>query len=144
MDPSLSDADAVRAANTAFYRAFEACDIETMAALWSSVAQVTCIHPGWQPAVGRDAVMSSWLTIFQNTTAVQFTLRNAQIFVAGDAAWVLVLEELSLTQSDGQQIHAALQATNVFVRELDGWKVAHHHAGPAGVAQPYGGSRVLH
>jgi ketosteroid isomerase-like protein len=51
--------------------------------------------------------------------------------VAGEAAWVLVLEELDAALTGGQRLQVVLLATNVFVREGGAWKLSHHHASPA-------------
>jgi ketosteroid isomerase-like protein len=130
MESIPSDADAVRASNLAYYRAFEAGDIEAMAGIWASAAPVSCLHPGWEPVVGREAVLSSWASIFRSTRAVIFTLRGVQLFVVGDAAWVVLIEELDISPVDGQRMRVAMVATNYFMREPDGWEMVHHHSGP--------------
>ena len=143
--PNPADIDAVRATNLAFYKAFEAGDLDVMAELWSAEAPISCLHPGWEPLSGRDAVLASWIGIFRGTKSIAFTLRNVQIFLAGDVAWVLLVEEIDATHADGGHVRAAAHATNVFVRESTGWKVVHHHAGPAVASQsPPAPERLLH
>jgi uncharacterized protein (TIGR02246 family) len=145
MDPIRRD-DELRATNLAFYKAFEAGDIEAMASVWANEAPISCVHPGWEPVVGREAVLASWVGIFRGTREIIFTLRNVQMFMVGDTAWVVLIEEIDASQQDGQRVRASSQATNVFVREPDGWKLVHHHAGP-GVALPGSApsvSRILH
>ena len=49
-------------ANQLLYDAFETGDIDLMNALWldgPDAATVTCVHPGWAPLHGRDAVLRS-------------------------------------------------------------------------------------
>ena len=143
---SQAESDDVRAANLAFYKAFEAGDIEAMAAVWSSELPISCLHPGWEPLAGREVVLGSWVGIFRGTRSILFTLRNVQVFVAGDTAWVILVEEMDATQGDGDHLHAAAHATNVFAREPEGWRMVHHHAGPAVASSPTGTSpqRMLH
>jgi hypothetical protein len=62
----VSDQISVLFANEAFYAAFAARDIEAMDELWSRRPNVTCIHPGWSPLIGRDSVMQSWRAILSN------------------------------------------------------------------------------
>src|SRR5882724_13163992 len=50
-------------ANAAFYAAFEQRDPEAMDALWAREAPVACLHPGWEPLFGREAVVGSWRRI---------------------------------------------------------------------------------
>jgi ketosteroid isomerase-like protein len=133
------DEKAVAEANAAFYAAFEARSIDAMGAAWATSAPVTCVHPGWAPLVGRDAVLASWSGIFRGTTRARFRLRDPKIFVAGDAAWVILVEELALEQVGGERIRAQVLATNTFVREPDGvFRMVHHQAGPAPDVGPAG------
>jgi ketosteroid isomerase-like protein len=126
------DERAVAEANALFYAAFEAKSLERMGEAWAQSSPVTCIHPGWAPLVGRDAVLASWEGIFRGTKAARFRLRDPKIFVAGDVGWVVLVEELALEQVGGERIHAAVLATNTFLREADGlFRMVHHHAGPA-------------
>ena len=72
-----SDVEAVRAANTALYDAFETGDIDLMSAVWlddESAGEVVCVHPGWAPVSGRAAVLRSWSVIMANTSYIQFVL----------------------------------------------------------------------
>ncbi len=57
---TLTDSDAVLAANLDFYRAFSLRNFAAMDALWAREAQVLCLHPGWEGVHGRAAVMESW------------------------------------------------------------------------------------
>lgn len=126
------DERAVAEANAAFYAAFEAKSGEAMGEAWAKSSPVTCIHPGWTPLAGRDAVLASWEGIFRGTKSARFRLRDPKIFVAGAVAWVILVEELALEQSSGERIHAQVLATNTFVREPDGvFRLVHHQAGPA-------------
>jgi len=116
----MTDSDAVLAANLEFYRAFTLRDLVAMDALWAHEAPVSCIHPGWPPLAGRDAVMESWQGILANPDSPRIVCYDEQVSLYGEAALVLCEEEL-----DG----GTLVATNVFVREGDAWKMAHHQAG---------------
>ena len=115
-----ADERAVLAANAAFYRAFAERDVSAMDALWARSTPVACIHPGWQVLNGHEAVMAGWRGIL---SGVPPTIRCSEEIarVAGSAAFVVCTE--SLDAGD-------LVATNVFVQEAGGWKLAHHHAGP--------------
>lgn len=125
------DERAVAEANAAFYAAFEAKSIDAMGDAWARSSPVTCIHPGWTPLVGRDAVLASWAGIFRGTKTARFRLRDPRIFVSGSLAWVILVEELALEQASGERIHAQVLATNTFVREDGVFRMVHHQAGPA-------------
>ena len=116
----MTDADAVLAANLEFYRAFTMRDRAAMEALWARNSPVSCLHPGWAALTDRDAVIASWDGILSNPQAPRIACYDERVMMYGDAALVLCEEEL-----DG----GTLAASNLFVREEGGWRIAHHHAG---------------
>ena len=108
-------------ANDAFCAAFAGRDDEAMDALWARGASVACVHPGWPPLVGRDAVMASWRGILRGPGAPNIACTDATCHVFGESAFVVCIERLEA---------GALVATNLFVREDGAWRLVHHHAGP--------------
>ena len=116
----MSEKD-VLAANDAFYRAFNAKDMDAMDALWARSVEVGCIHPGWNLLRGREPVMNSWQGILSNPAQPRIVSGGAEVSLLGDVAIVLCRELVAGTP---------LAATNVFVREEGKWKIAHHHSGP--------------
>jgi ketosteroid isomerase-like protein len=125
----MTDSDAVLAANLEFYRAFAARDLAAMDALWARQAPVACLHPGWAALKDRDAIMQSWEGILSNPGAPRIACFDEQVFLYGDVALVLCEEELE---------GGTLAASNLFVREADAWRIAHHHAGQIVGHQPEG------
>lgn len=118
----MSEHAAVQFANEAFYLAFSGADIEAMDEVWADQDQITCIHPGWSPLIGRDLVMESWQAILANAESPAITCRNQTTHISGGVAYVVCYEEV-----DG----GFLVATNIFVRQDGLWKMVHHQAGPA-------------
>jgi len=109
-------------ANTAFYAAFARKDAEAMDALWAREAPVACVHPGWEPLLGREAVLDSWRRILLGGGAPpEIRCERASVHVQGDWAWVVCVEVLP---------GGVLAATNLFVREEGRWRMVHHHASP--------------
>lgn len=132
---------AVLAANEAFYRAFAARDLAAMDRIWARAVEVACLHPGWTPLLGRDAVMESWAGILGNPSAPDIRCLEAQVTTYGEVAMVICYEVVE---------RGCLVATNLFVREQGAWKLFHHQAGPTeakplGAAMPGGpASKRLH
>ena len=116
----MTDADAVLAANLEFYRAFAMRDLAAMEAVWARNSPVSCLHPGWAALTDRDAVIASWHGILSNPEAPRIACFDERVMMFGDAALVLCEEELA---------GGTLAASNLFVREESGWRIAHHHAG---------------
>ena len=125
----MAEEQAVVEANRAFYRAIESLENAVMEAVWDPDPSVTCVHPGWPLMSGRDKVLQSWYTIFDNTMVMQFTVSESSVLVAGDLAWVVCTESLRSVVA-GRVNEATVEATNVF-RNRDGqWRIVHHHGSP--------------
>ena len=121
-----ADVDTVRAANNAFYTAFEARDLDAMSKVWEHSDRVFCTHPGWATLRGWGQVAASFFALFQASEQLQFILTNETAEVAGDAAWVSVDENILDTESA-----TTVAALNVFTRGPDGtWRMVAHHASP--------------
>jgi ketosteroid isomerase-like protein len=118
---------AVRAANLAFYRAFEALDLAAMERLWVRDASACCLHPGWPLCAGWDEVRASWATIFGNTSTMRFDIADERIDVRGGLAWVVCVERIRSTGPEGDAMIGAVIATNVFRSDGGAWKMVHHH-----------------
>jgi len=117
----MSESAKLLFANDAFYTAFANRDPAAMENLWAQRAPVTCIHPGWQALVSREAVLDSWRAILANPRAPQIVCRGPNAFVQGEVGLVVCYEVIG---------GSVLAASNVFVREGGDWKLMHHQAGP--------------
>lgn len=128
---------AVLDANSEFYAAFEAGDLDAMTDLWVPEGHAVCIHPGWAPVVGAAAVGRSWAVIMANTPYIQFILTDVKVTVVGDVASVTCTENVlsadAETPTEGFAGGKAV-STNVF-RRIPGsgrgdWRLWIHHASP--------------
>jgi ketosteroid isomerase-like protein len=125
----MDEKQAVLAANAAFYRAFETLEIAEMEKVWLRASHIKCIHPGWPLLCGWGPIMASWERIFTNTFAMRFTLADVRIEVAGDLAWVVLIENLESQGYDGSS-RAEILTTNLFEKRDGQWFIVHHHASP--------------
>jgi ketosteroid isomerase-like protein len=122
----VTDLDAVGEANSTFYAAFEARDLDAMSKLWEHSDRIVCTHPGWASLRGWGQVAASFFALFQNAQQLQFILTKQSAWVDGDVAWVSVDE--NILQGPNATTVAAL---NLFVRGSDGdWHMVAHHASP--------------
>ena len=124
--------EALREANGAFYRAVEELDLAAMERVWLQEAWVRCIHPGWDLLVGWEKVRESWEQIFTGTRWIRVIPTSIDIQVLGDVGLVSCAENITAT-SDGDVGVAVAQATNLFLRTEEGWRMFHHHSSPAPV-----------
>jgi ketosteroid isomerase-like protein len=112
--------DDVLSVNEAFYDAFGAADVPAMSSIWAAEATVTCLHPGWAPLHGREAVLSSWQEIMESPSRPRIECVQSSAEIYGETAIVLCYESLQ---------GGFLLATNIFVKEDGAWRMIHHHAG---------------
>lgn len=120
------DADALLAANAAYYRAFAARDLAAMEGLWAD-DDVTCVHPGWPALIGRSAILGSYRDIFRNPSQEAVTAREERLLISGADGRVFCVEEVG---------GGLLLAGNWF-RLIEGrWRLLHHQASPLASAPP--------
>ena len=131
----------LRDANERFYRALEALDLATMELVWLHAPDVRCIHPGSEALVGWDTVRSAWQQIFANTRWMRVQPTDVRMQVIGEVGIVACAENITATQDDDVGV-AVAQATNVFHRTGEGWRMVVHHASPAPmlITQPFSGT----
>jgi ketosteroid isomerase-like protein len=122
----------VVAANAEFYTAFEAADIDRMAALWDEADDVVCVHPGWAAVSGRSRVLRSWSVIMANTPYIQFFLTDVVTRRAVDVAVVTCVENplTAVAETGGLAGGVQCAATNVFRRRGEHWRLWVHHSSP--------------
>lgn len=116
------DRAALLFANETFYRAFADKDVSLMNALWAEREPVTCLHPGWPPVEGRDAVLQSWHAILTGPASPAIECLHARAGIHQDTGIVICYERIAQDY---------LLATNIFIRSGDGWLIVHHQSGAA-------------
>ena len=120
-------------AENAFYEALERGDLEGMMAVWSEDEDIVCVHPGGPRLAGQDQVRESWAKIFAGGTGPRVHI-SQQVAVSGMMIAVHSVHENFSVAGDARA-HAAVIATNVYLRTAAGWRMIVHHASPA-PAQP--------
>jgi ketosteroid isomerase-like protein len=137
----MSEVEELRAMNERFYRALEELDLEEMERLWLHEPWVRCIHPGWDVLVGWPRVRESLEQIFAGTGWMRVTPTDCDIHVFGDVGMVACAENITASRDSDVGV-AVAQATNLFRRTPEGWRMFHHHASPAPVhvTQPFSGT----
>lgn len=125
-DSLAADRTAVLAANSTFYAAFEARDLDAMSDLWAHDDRVVCVHPGWAELRGWASVASSWAALFDGPQHLQFIITGEHLVLAGDVAWVTCEENLLSGEGSG-----TVAALNLFARDDAGrWRMLAHHGAP--------------
>jgi len=137
----MSEVEELRAVNERFYKALEELDLEQMERLWLHEPWVRCIHPGWDVLVGWERVRESLEQIFASTGWMRVTPTECNIHVFGDVGMVACAENITASRDSDVGV-AVAQATNLFRRTPEGWRMFRHHASPAPVrvTQPFSGT----
>jgi ketosteroid isomerase-like protein len=137
----MSEVEELRAVNERFYRALEELDLEAMKRIWLHEPWVRCIHPGWDVLVGWGQVRESLEQIFASTGWMRVTPTECDVHIFGDVGMVACAENITASRDSDVGV-AVAQATNLFRRTPEGWRMFHHHASPAPVrvTQPFSGT----
>jgi ketosteroid isomerase-like protein len=116
--------------NEQFYRALSMADFAAMERLWLESADAVCVHPGWTPLYGWEAIRESWKGIFENQGPLRIWPSEAQVRLFGQTAEVNCLENIDTGQIQGAGIMQT-RARNIYRRVDDGlWKMLEHYAAP--------------
>jgi ketosteroid isomerase-like protein len=126
-------------AEAAFYEAFEQADLEAMMGTWSTEEDIVCVHPQGGTLAGFDAVRESWRQVFSEGQKLRFRIVNHHKFTGLLLAIHVVHENVRLEGGD-ESPHPII-ATNVYMRNEQGWRMILHHASPS---PPEAADRVSH
>ena len=127
MQPDSPEIEALKVVNQQFYEAFGALDLAKMEDIWVDSERALCVHPGWPPIVGWEAIKESWRRIFDNTSLMHFNLHYVSAMVQGEGGWVTCVENIT-SVLQGRADNFGILATNIFVNTPEGWRVVAHHA----------------
>jgi ketosteroid isomerase-like protein len=133
--------EAVHRVNAFFYRALDNLDLEAMDEVWVHAGPVHCVHSGWDGLSGWSEVRRSWERIFNSTSWIRVTPTRIQVDIFGDVAVVTCTENITAKSEEDVGL-AVAQATNLFRKTPEGWRLFHHHASPAPVhvTHPFSGT----
>jgi ketosteroid isomerase-like protein len=131
----MSDEQRVREANERFYAAMTALDIDEMDEVWMKNEAAVCVHPGREAINGYEHIRQSWAAIFSAPNPMSIAASNEHVSVAGDVAWIVCSETISMMTDEGLAA-AAAQATNIFQRVANNWRMILHHASPIPFTTP--------
>lgn len=122
-------------AEDAFYRAFEATDLDAMMAVWADDPTIVCIHPGGGRLRGRDEIRQAWKQIFDGGMPLRFQVTDLVTAERDDMCIRNVREQIHARGRE--RIAAVVLATNVYVETPAGWRLwLHHGSNPVAESGP--------
>ena len=126
---------AVLTINDSFYRALSLADLGAMERLWLASPDAVCVHPGWPPLYGWEAIAQSWRSIFENQGPLHVWPSEVRVRLYGQTAEVNCLENIDMSQVTPAGL-LQTRATNVFRLIVKTWKMLEHHAVALPPGQP--------
>jgi len=128
-----------------FYEALREGDIDKLMALWADDDEVSCVHPGGARVVGVRAIRAAFETAFAAGRIGAHPEHVRRVHTV-DAAVHNLVERIEIVAAEGRRT-GFVNATNVYVRTTQGWRMVAHHASPGSAEEPpetAGSSSVLH
>jgi ketosteroid isomerase-like protein len=132
-------------AETAFYEALEAGDLEALMEVWAEDEDIVCVHPGGPRIAGYEQVRESWARILGGGQRLKVRLSDP-VYVQGMMVSVHSVHENIGAAADPARPQRPVVATNVYVRQAGGWRMVAHHASPGPQPQrgPAEAPKILH
>jgi len=122
-----SEIEAVTAANLAFDNALSTRDINAMEKVWASDANVIAIHPSSKALiVGWEAVRKSWEGVFDRFAEITVSMKEPQIRVLENVAWIVGVEAARGKLKNGDPISFAAFTTNMYEKRDGRWLMVLH------------------
>mgnify|MGYP002139515559 FL=1 len=112
----------------AFYEALHNADLQQLMACWAEEDEIVCVHPGGPRLIGAGAIRQAFELMFANGSVQAFPERIHKIESLASAVHHLV-EKVEVLTPQGIQT-AWVQATNVYHKTPQGWRMVAHHASP--------------
>ena len=130
----------------AFYEALHAADVERLMAFWADDEEVICVHPGGGArVVGVQAIREMFTAMLERGGLNVQPGEVVRMQTHGSAVHS-VIEHVTVQLPDGAR-EALVYATNVYLKQPQGWRIVAHHASAAApgerAAQP-ARSHLLH
>jgi uncharacterized protein (TIGR02246 family) len=111
-----------------FYDALNSADIELMMSCWADDDEVTCVPPGGELVRGPAAIRDMFAALFARGPVVVAVSEIHRLPGLSHAVHTLI-EGVRVT-TDAGQATADVNATNVYCKTAQGWRLQAHHASP--------------
>jgi ketosteroid isomerase-like protein len=112
-------------AESAFYEALAAGNLDAMMEVWAEDEELVCVHPGGARLVGFDQVRASWAQMLGSGQRLQIRIADP-VYMQGMMLSVHSLHEI--IEVPGQARPQPVATINVYLRTGTGWRMVAHHA----------------
>jgi ketosteroid isomerase-like protein len=119
--------ETVAAANHAFDTAISGRDIKAMERVWAAEPYAIAVHPASKAlVVGWDAVRKSWEGTFDRFAEISVSMKEPQIHVAENVAWVVGMESVQGKSKNGDAVSFTAFTTNMYQKREGRWLMVLH------------------
>ena len=129
----------------AFYEALQNADIDQLMACWAEEDEIVCVHPGGARLIGAGSIRSAFEALFAQGGVLAYPEQTRKVIALASAVHHLV-ERQDVHTPEGLRT-AWVNATNVYHKTPQGWRMVAHHASPGGMEahkEPAAAPSVLH
>jgi len=125
-----SEANKVKAANNAYYKALSARDMCAMAKVWSCAPNNILIAPPTNPIthIGWEAIRRNWECYWSTFSRFSVSMVVTTANVNGPVAWVHGIETSHRRAKSGDVTHSRNYGTNIFVNRDGSWLLEFHQS----------------
>jgi len=129
-DNSAASVRPILDAESEFFAAIEALNVDRIMSCWSDSDRISLIFPGADTARGVKSVRQTWLSLEKYTSQIKVILDPLTVMRSGDMGFTFLGGTIVSTHGD-ETLSVEVYVTNIFRLEASGWKLVHHHTTPA-------------
>lgn len=128
----------------AFYEALHTANLDQLMACWAEEDEIVCVQPGGGRLIGPGSIRSAFEALFAQGGVQAHPEQIHKIDALASAVHHL-LERVEVLTPQGPRT-AWMNATNVYHKTPQGWRMVAHHASPGSAQEPAlsGHAPVLH
>ena len=114
---------------TAFYEALQNADLEKLMACWADDDELVCVHPSGPRLIGVAAIRAAFEAMFSKGS-IRAWPESVRRIESLSSSVHNVRERIEVLTNEGPQM-VFVNATNVYHKSAQGWRMVAHHASPA-------------
>ena len=125
-----SEANKVKAANSAYYKALSARDICAMEKVWSCATNNILIAPPTNPVthIGWAAIKRNWEAYWPTFSRFSVSMVVTTVNINGPVAWVHGIETAHRRAKSGEITSSRNYGTNIFANRGGSWLLEFHQS----------------
>ncbi len=129
MGSRSSELEFVQEANLRYYQAVAASSLPDLEDIWLPSEACRCLLPGGPLLKGWNAIRHGWQELFARARELNIQVDRVTVQLEDDRAWLNCRERILLV-AGRQGRESWWQASNLFWKRQERWRLVLHHAAP--------------